>query len=279
MKILVTGGNGFVGKNLIKSLQDKYDVYSPSSSELDLTDSQQVKTYLQTKYFDVIIHCAIKGGSRLQPDTAETMYQNLSMYFHLMDNRDRFGKFFNFASGAEFDRRKGIHPIPRNNNYNLNTSWPIDYYGMSKNIISRLLKTDRQSYNFRIYGVFGTDEDDSRFIKSSLLKIKQNLPIEIYQDKLMDFIHIDDLTSIIKYYLSNPEYPLDSEVELVYSQKYTLSRLAILIKEITESQVSININSETKGGSYIGSGIGVDDIVMFNIEGLKAGIKKMWNEL
>ena len=279
MKILVTGGNGFVGRNLIKSLQDKYDVYSPSSSELDLTDSQQVKTYLQTKYFDVIIHCAIKGGSRLQPDTAETMYQNLSMYFHLMDNRDRFGKFFNFASGAEFDRRKGIHPIPRNNNYNLNTSWPIDYYGMSKNIISRLLKTDRHSYNFRIYGVFGTGEDDTRFIKSSLLKIKQNLPIEIHEDKLMDFVHIDDLTSVINYYLSNPEYPLDSEVELVYSQKYTLSRLATLIKQITESQVSININSTTKGKSYIGDGIGIEDIVLFNIKGLEAGIKKMWNEL
>ena len=205
------------------------------------------------------------------------MYENLSMYFHLMNNRDRFGKFFNFASGAEFDRRKGVFPTSKNNK--LNTSWPIDYYGMSKNIISRLLKTDRQSYNFRIYGVFGTDEDDVRFIKASLLKIKQNLPIEIHQDKLFDFIHIDDLISIIKYYLSNPEYPLDSEVELVYSQKYTLSRLATLIKEITESQVSININSETKGGSYIGSGIGVDDIVMFNVKGLKAGIKKVWDEL
>jgi nucleoside-diphosphate-sugar epimerase len=277
MKILITGGSGFVGRNLIKALNKDYDVYSPSSSELDLTDAQQVTTYLQNKYFDVVIHCAIRGGRRLQPDTAVDMYENLSMYFHLMDNRDRFGKFFNFASGAEFDRRKGVYPISRNNQ--LNTSWPIDYYGMSKNIISRLLKTDKQSYNFRIYGVFGTDEDDSRFIKSSLLKIKQNLPIEIHQDKLMDFIHIDDLISIIKYYLSNPEYPLDSEVELVYSQKYTLSRLATLIKEITESQVSININSETKGGSYIGSGIGVDDIVMFNVEGLKAGIKKVWNEL
>jgi acid phosphatase class B len=72
---------------------------------------------------------------------------------------------------------------------------------------------------------------------------------------------------------------LDSEVELVYSQKYTLSRLATLIKEITKSQVSININSTTKGRSYIGSGIGVDDIVMFNVEGLKAGIKKVWDEL
>jgi UDP-glucose 4-epimerase len=277
MKILITGGSGFVGRNLVKALNKDYDVYSPSSSELDLTDAQQVTTYLQNKYFDVVIHCAIRGGRRLQPDTAVDMYENLSMYFHLMNNRDRFGKFFNFASGAEFDRRKGVFPTSKNNK--LNTSWPIDYYGMSKNIISRLLKTDNQSYNFRIYGVFGTDEDDSRFIKSSLLKIKQNLSIEIHQDKLMDFIHIDDLISIIKYYLSNPEYPLDSEVELVYSQKYTLSRLATLIKEITESQVSININSETKGGSYIGSGIGVDDIVMFNVEGLKAGIKKVWNEL
>ena len=277
MKILITGGRGFIGRNLIKSLNKDYDVYSPSSSELDLTDVQQVTTYLQNKYFDVVIHCAIRGGRRLQPDTAVDMYENLSMYFHLMNNRDRFGKFFNFASGAEFDRRKGVFHTSKNNK--LNTSWPIDYYGMSKNIISRLLKTDRQSYNFRIYGVFGTDEDDVRFIKASLLKIKQNLPIEIHQDKLFDFIHIDDLISIIKYYLSNPEYPLDSEVELVYSQKYTLSRLATLIKEITESQVSININSETKGGSYIGSGIGVDDIVMFNVKGLKAGIKKVWDEL
>jgi nucleoside-diphosphate-sugar epimerase len=277
MKILITGGRGFIGRNLIKSLQDEHKIYSPSSSELDLTDSQQVKTYLQTKYFDVIIHCAIRGGRRLQPDTAVDMYQNLSMYFHLMDNRDRFGKFFNFASGAEFDRRKGV--LPTNKKGHLERSWPIDYYGMSKNIISRLLKTDKHSYNFRIYGVFGIDEDNIRFIKSSLLKIKQNQPIEIHQDRLFDFVHIDDLTSIINYYLSNPEYPLDSEVELVYSQKYTLSKLATLIKQITKSQVSININSTTKGKSYIGSGIGIDDIVMFNTIGLEAGIKKVWNEL
>lgn len=277
MKILITGGNGFIGRNLIKSLQDKHDLHSPSSSELDLTDAQQVTTYLQTKYFDVVIHCAIRGGSRLQPDTSETMYQNLSMFFHLMDNRDRFGKFFNFASGAEFDRRKGV--LPTTIKGHLERSWPIDYYGMSKNIISRILRSDKKAYNFRIYGVFGTDESDTRFIKSSLLKIKQNLPIEISQDRLFDFVYIDDLISVIEYYLSNPEYPLDNEVELVYSKKHTLSSIATLLKQTTKSQVSININDEKRGSSYIGSGIGIDDIVMFNVQGLKAGVKKMWNEL
>ena len=47
MKILITGGSGFIGRNLVKTLNKDYDVYSPSSSELDLTDAQQVTTYLQ----------------------------------------------------------------------------------------------------------------------------------------------------------------------------------------------------------------------------------------
>jgi UDP-glucose 4-epimerase len=58
------------------------------------------------------------------------------MFFNLMDNKDRFGKFINFASGAEFDRTSAIH----SNTNNLKDSYPIDPYGMSKNIISRILK-------------------------------------------------------------------------------------------------------------------------------------------
>ena len=275
MKILITGGSGFVGKSLVNALNEEHEVYSPSSSELDLTDSQQVKAYLQNKYFDIVIHCAIKGGSRTQPDTAETLYQNLSMFFHLMDNSNRFDKLYNFSSGAEYDRRTPIQAVSND----LEKSYPIDYYGMSKNIISRLLKSNMRYYNFRIYGVFGTEEDDRRFIKSSLLKIKQNQPIEIHQDRFFDFINIDDLIGVIKYYISNPKYPLDNEVELVYSRKYKLSNLAELIKKITKSRVDINIIDSKLGNSYIGDGIGIDDTVMFNTMGLEAGIKKMWNEL
>ena len=102
-----------------------------------------------------------------------------------MNSKDRFGKFINFASGAEFDRTSAIN----SNKNNLLNSYPTDPYGMSKNIISRILQGCINCYNFRVFGVFGIDEDEQRFIKSNIkrYKNKENLPeidtiIELYED-------------------------------------------------------------------------------------------------
>ena len=35
MKILITGGSGFIGRNLIKSLKEDNEVFYPNSKELD----------------------------------------------------------------------------------------------------------------------------------------------------------------------------------------------------------------------------------------------------
>jgi len=268
MKILITGGNGFVGKSLVKALKTEHDVYFPSSQELDLTDTDSVNKYLQNKYFDWVIHCAIRGGRRTGEDSPYTTYNNLKMFFNLMNNKDRFGKLINFASGAEFDRTTAVN----SNTNNLLSSYPTDYYGMAKNIISRIVQ-DNHQYNFRIYGVFGVDEDETRFIKANIQKVKKGEPIEIHQDRFFDFIYIDDLINVVKYYINNPSYPLDNNLDLVYQTKLKLSNIAQLIPGLNQ----IKFKTKTQGKSYTGSNLGIPlDIELI---GLEEGIKRVYNAL
>ena len=60
MRILITGGSGMVGKELKKLLPN---AITPSSKELNLTNSENVKQYLKNNKFDYIVHLAAYVGS------------------------------------------------------------------------------------------------------------------------------------------------------------------------------------------------------------------------
>ena len=273
MKILITGGNGFIARNLIKALKQKHEVFSPSSQELDLTNSYDVEKYLRNKYFDWVIHCAIIGGKRTSKDGADVVYNNLKMFFNLMNNKDRFGKLINFASGAEFDRMTAINSQTNH----LSSSYPTDPYGMSKNIISRILQDCLHCYNFRVYGVFGIDEDDTRFIKSNIKRYKNKEDLQIHQEKAFDFFYIDDLVSVVKYYLDHPTYPLDDDMDLVYQQKHKLTDIGNIINQLGTHRVIVEAFDGREAPSYIGSNLGIPlDIKLI---GLEEGIKRVYNAL
>ena len=64
-KILVTGGSGMVGKNLIEFMQasSDYQIFSPTSKELNLLNQYQVNSYFKKHSLDIVIHCAgLVGG-------------------------------------------------------------------------------------------------------------------------------------------------------------------------------------------------------------------------
>ena len=114
MKILITGIDGYIGKSLCYGLKG-YNIIGINRKICDLTNFNQVKEFFIDKYFDVVIHCAAAGGSRLKKDDDEVFTNNIKMFENLFLNKSNYNKFIHFGSGAQ---------------YNPNTP-----YGLSKKLI------------------------------------------------------------------------------------------------------------------------------------------------
>lgn len=71
MKILMTGGSGYIGSLLKQELKDQYEFISVSSKDLDLSKPDMVAAYFDPLDFDVCLHLAAKAQTKIceeQPD-------------------------------------------------------------------------------------------------------------------------------------------------------------------------------------------------------------------
>jgi nucleoside-diphosphate-sugar epimerase len=222
MKILVTGGHGIIGSYLVEKLSNKHEIFSPAKSGLDLTSYESTKDFFDKhQHFDVVIHAAIKGGSRLAEDSWSVMEDNIKMYNNLIEHSNKFDKLINLSSGAE--------------QYFKDTP-----YGLSKYVIAKSVESRENYYNIRIFSLFGGNEEDTRYIRASLEKYVAKDNFLIHQDKYMDFFHIDDLITILEHYLNNDSLP--KQVDCCYSNtKSSLTDIAEMINNLSEHKSAIRI--------------------------------------
>lgn len=280
MKILITGGTGYIGRNLSRIFKKnkKYVVYSPSKLNLNLLDKYSILNVINDFNPDVIIHTAIIGGMRLECDSYDIIKYNVEMYENLMVCIKNNVIVFLIASGSEFDRRNDIDKIKEDE---LFKKYPVDPYGISKNIISRQALNDirKNIFVLRLFGCFNYDEENSRFIKQCIYNIKNKKPIEIHQNKQMDFFYIDDVYTVINHILNNKKNILHSHINLVYYEKYDLIDIVkIILKSCKIKKYPIIIKNNNIGNSYTGDG-SILKSMNLNLIGIKRGIQITCNKL
>ncbi len=199
MNILITGGSGFIGRNIIEYLSKKDTVLAPRHSELELLDEKAVRSYFRKNVIDVVIHSAVKPGHRNAKDPSRQLYDNTRMYFNITRNADRYKKMIFIGSGAVYDLRAYL---PKMKEEYFDTGVPADEHGFSKYIIAKQIEQSNNAVELRIFGIFGKYEDYAiRFISNAICKVLFDLPITIRQNRCFDYLSIDDLMSVIDHFI------------------------------------------------------------------------------
>lgn len=220
MKILLTGANGMVGRNILEvAKQYTHEFLAPSSKELNLLDANSVEEYLTEHMPDMIIHAAgIVGG--IQANMAQPvkyLVENMQMGLNILTaaNNASITRFLNLSSSCMYPR-DALNPLsedlilkgelePTNEGYALAkvTSTRLCEY-ISKENPERTYKT---IIPCNLYGCFDKfDPSHSHMIPAVIRKIheakKANLAeIDIWGDgeARREFMYAEDLANFVFY--------------------------------------------------------------------------------
>ncbi len=222
MKVLVTGGAGFIGKHLVKFLLEKnysvtiFDNFSNSTKESishliqigarvieeDIVNPQDIVN--ATRNQDIVIHLAAKiSVSESIDNPTKTFQVNVNGTKNVLAacEKNDVKKLIVSSSAAVYG--EGEYDVNLTEESKIN---PISPYGKSKVMMEEIIKEWKPIHNikcvvlrfFNIYGI-GQTSEYAGVITKFLEKIKQKKSVIIFGDGLQtrDFVAIQDVINSI----------------------------------------------------------------------------------
>ena len=252
MKILVTGGNGMVGKNILEHIDAfQYDFLSPSSAEMNLRDYDAVDAYLKKHQPDTIIHCAgLVGG--IQANMArpvDFLVFNLDMGRNIIMAAKENGiqRFMNLASSCMYPR-DAINPLQEELILKGELEPTNEGYALAKVVATRLCEyivKENPSFQYKTVipcNLYGKHDkfaaEHSHMVPAVIKKIydaklQNATEIDIWGDGLArrEFMYAGDLADFVFYALRNfDKMPQNINVGLGYD--YSINQYYQAIAEV-----------------------------------------------
>lgn len=275
--IMITGSNGFIGKNLLEDLSKDYSIFPANRETVNLLEEESVRRFINKNHIELIINCANVGGTRktgYDVGIVDIFQENLRIFFNLLRCLDKSTRMINFGSGAEYDKRNDLKKIKESD---FDKSVPADSYGYSKYIMSKYIEKEKNIISLRIFGCYGPYEDYTfKFISNSIIKNIINLPITINQNVIFDYLFIEDLVGIVRQFiLKEPE---DKILNVTPSKSIDLLTIVKLINEIGVNKSQINLLKHNLNKEYTGdNSLLFKYLKEFNFTSYETGIRKLYD--
>ena len=241
MNILVTGGSGYIGSNLIKYLENKnHEVFNYDSlTGHNILDMDDLKTVFRNGNFDEVYHLAAQayvGNAEANP------YNDLIVNAHGLINLLKLLEKYNIpllfsSTGAVY----GLGgPIPhKEDNYCL----PTSNYGISKLAAEKYLQKwvitegiDAKIVRFSsIYGLGRKHGPVNIFINQAL----KGGPITVYSGgrHTRDLLHIDDTLRAIELVMERGSS--GEAYNVAYGKEYSIMQVARMVQR----NISVSIEN------------------------------------
>ena len=263
MKFFVTGGAGFIGKHLIKSLLKNnhqvtiYEDFS-NSNENDIKDICKDGALLiigsltdygllekKLKDFDFVIHLAAKIDILESIDNPEiTNKINVEGTINILRAcvKNNIQNIIAASSAAVYGNTK-IIPVTEDSILN-----PVSPYGADKISMEFYIRAFANTFNLnaislRFFNVYGKGQSNAYagVITKFLQNIKSKTPLEIFGDgkNTRDYVFIDDLIHGILQAIKNIQGQKGTIYNLASGTSTSVNDLALLMLKISKKNLEI----------------------------------------
>ena len=273
-KILLTGGSGFIGRNILESyLSQKYMFVSPSHAELNLIEDDTVNLFFKNTFFDIVIHSATKPGHRNAKDPTGIFYSDMRMFFNLLNHKKCYNKLIILGSGAIYDMRNYKPKVKENDYIN---HIPADEHGFYRYCCAKYIEHVKNIIELRIFGIFGKYEDYAiRFISNAICKVIFGLPITIKQNRMFDYIWIDDLMQVLEFCIDST--PIYNCYNITPHKSIELFDIAKKVLSYSKKNIPITVKEPGYGLEYSGDNKRLlNEMPNMNFTPINESIKKLY---
>ncbi|MFT9486804.1 MAG: UDP-glucuronic acid decarboxylase family protein [Tepidibacillus sp.] len=261
-RILVTGGAGFIGSNLIERLLKEGNevicvdnFYTGKKENIVPFDCHPFFTcidhnIIEPFYLEVdeIYHLACPASPpHYQKDPINTLKTNVIGTINMLELAKKVNSKLLLASTSEVYGDPEIHPQPESYRGNVNPIGPRACYDEGKRAAEALVFDYHRQYhvNVRVIRIFNTygpkmNPDDGRVVSNFIVQALQNKELTIYGDgfQTRSFCYIDDLIEGMMRMMNGSD-DFIGPVNIGNQSEFTIKELAEIVIELTASQSKI----------------------------------------